>query len=67
MPTTSFGVTVGSVNDTPAIDGGEKYFQSDQKAYRWIDRNGEHFESSAVDVLMSVGFNPNSLLARQSR
>jgi len=48
---------IGSVNDTPAIDGGERYFQSDQYAYKWTDRRGEHCKSTAKDVLAEFGFN----------
>jgi hypothetical protein len=58
---------IGSINDTPAIDGGEKYFQSDQYAYKWTDRNGEHEERSAVDVLRSSGFNPTSPYTSRKR
>ena len=48
---------IGSVNDTPAIDGGEKYFQSDQHAYRWKDRKGGyHSVRSAKQVLHENGF-----------
>jgi hypothetical protein len=48
---------IGSVNDTPAIDGGERYFQSDLYVYRWTDRRGEHCKSTAKDVLAEFGFN----------
>jgi hypothetical protein len=58
---------IGSVNDTPAIDGGEKYFQSDQYAYRWIDKKGEHEVRSAMDVLTSSGFNPTSPYTSRKR
>jgi hypothetical protein len=58
---------IGSVNDTPAIDGGEKYFQSDQYTYRWIDKKGEYVERSAMDVLRSSGFDPNSPYTSRKR
>ncbi len=58
---------IGSVNDTPAIDGGEKYFQSDQYAYRWTDRKGPHALRSAMDVLTSSGFNPTSPYTSRKR
>jgi hypothetical protein len=48
---------IGSVNDTPAIDGGERYFQSDQYAYKWTDRRGDHCKTTARDVLAEIGFN----------
>jgi hypothetical protein len=48
---------IGSVNDTPAIDGGERYFQSDQYAYKWTDRRGDHCKSTAREVLAEFGFN----------
>ncbi len=48
---------IGCVNDTPAIDGGERYFQSDQYAYKWTDRRGEHCKSTAREVLAEFGFN----------
>jgi hypothetical protein len=58
---------IGSVNDTPAIDGGEKYFQSDQYAYRWIDKKGDHAVRSAMDVLTSSVFNPTSPYTSRKR
>lgn len=48
---------IGSVNDTPAIDGGERYFQSDQYAYTWTDRRRDHHKTTAKDVLAEFGFN----------
>jgi hypothetical protein len=48
---------IGSVNDTPAIDGGERYFQSDLYVYKWTDRRGEHCKSTAKEVLAECGFN----------
>jgi hypothetical protein len=48
---------IGSVNDTPAIDGGERYFQSDLYVYKWTDRRGEHCKSTAKEVLAEFGFN----------
>ena len=48
---------IGSVNDTPAIDGGERYFQSDQCVYKWIDRRGEHCKRTVKEVLAEFGFN----------
>jgi hypothetical protein len=48
---------IGSVNDTPAIDGGERYFQSDRFVYKWTDRRGEHCKSTAREVLAELGFN----------
>jgi hypothetical protein len=48
---------IGSVNDTPAIDGGERYFQSDQYVYKWTDRRGEHYKTTAKEVLAEIGFN----------
>jgi hypothetical protein len=48
---------IGSVNDTPAIDGGERYFQSDLYVYKWTDRRGEHSKSTAKEVLAEFGFN----------
>src|SRR5215469_15184791 len=58
---------IGSVNDTPAIDGGEKYFQSDQNAYRWIYKKGEHAVRSAMDVLTSSGFDSTSPYTSRKR
>jgi len=58
---------IGSVNDTPAVDWGEKYFQSDQYAYKWIDKKGEHEVRSAMDVLTSSGFNPTSPYTSRKR
>jgi hypothetical protein len=48
---------IGSVNDTPAIDGGERYFQSDLYVYKWTDRRRKHCKSTAKEVLAEVGFN----------
>ncbi|MGC1932100.1 MAG: hypothetical protein WA667_24270 [Candidatus Nitrosopolaris sp.] len=48
---------IGSVNDTPAIDGGERYFQSDLYVYKWTDRRGEHYKNTAKEVLAEFGFN----------
>ena len=48
---------IGSVNDTPVIDGGERYFQSDPYVYKWTDRRGEHCKSTAKEVLAEFGFN----------
>jgi len=48
---------IGSVNDTPAIDGGERYFQSDLYVYKWTDRRGEHCKSTVKEVLAEFGFN----------
>jgi hypothetical protein len=58
---------IGSVNDTPAIDGGEKYFQSDQYAYSWIGKKGAHAVRSAMDVLTSSGFDPTSQYTSRKR
>ena len=58
---------IGSVNDTPAIDGGERYFQSDQYAYRWIDRNGNHTVNSAREVLAAFGFDAVSRFTSRKR
>jgi len=58
---------IGSVNDTPAIDGGERYFQSDQYAYRWTDRNGGHTVNSAREVLSASGFDATSLYTSRKR
>jgi hypothetical protein len=48
---------IGSVNDTPAIDGGERYFQSDLCVYKWTDRRGDHYKTTANEVLAEFGFN----------
>ncbi|MFY9868608.1 MAG: hypothetical protein WAK17_02720 [Candidatus Nitrosopolaris sp.] len=48
---------IGSVNDTRAIDGGERYFQSDLYVYKLTDRRGEHCKSTAKEVLAELGFN----------
>jgi hypothetical protein len=48
---------IGSVNDTPAIDGGERYFQSDLCVYKWTDRRGDHYKTTAKEVLAEFGFN----------
>ena len=58
---------IGSVNDTPAIDGGEKYFQSDQYAYRWTDRNKSHIVRSAKEVLNASGFDSTSIYTSRKR
>jgi hypothetical protein len=59
---------IGSVNDTPAIDGGEKYFQSDQYAYRWIGIKGKEYAvRSARDVLTSSGFDRTSPYTSRKR
>jgi hypothetical protein len=58
---------IGSVNDTPAIDGGERYFQSDQYAYRWADRNGNHTVNSAREVLAACGFDAVSRFTSRKR
>jgi hypothetical protein len=58
---------IGSVNDTPAIDGGERYFQSDQYAYRWTDRNGGHTVNSAREVLSASGFDATSIYTSRKR
>ena len=58
---------IGSVNDTPAIDGGEKYFQSDQYAYRWTDRNKSHVVRSAREVLTTSGFDSESPYTSRKR
>jgi hypothetical protein len=47
----------GTVNDTPAIDGGERYFQSDLCVYKWTDRRGDHYKTTAKEVLSEFGFN----------
>lgn len=58
---------IGSVNDTPAVDGGEKYFQSDQYAYRWTDRNKSHTVRSAKEVLTASGFDATSRYTSSKR
>jgi hypothetical protein len=58
---------IGSVNDTPAIDGGEKYFQSDQYAYRWADRKKARTARSAMDVLIASGFDSTSPYTSRKR
>ena len=56
---------IGSVNDTPAIDGGERYFQSDQYAYRWTDRNGNHCKL-CQGGLSASGFDATSIYTSRS-
>jgi hypothetical protein len=58
---------IGSVNDTPAVDGGEKYFQSDQYAYRWTDRKKSHAVRSVKDVLNASGFDAISRYTSSKR
>lgn len=58
---------IDSVNDTPAIDGGEKYFQSDQYAYRWTDRKKDHAARSTKDVLTASGFDSQSPYTSRKR
>jgi len=58
---------IGSVNDTPAVDGGEKYFQSDQYAYRWTDRNKSHAVRSVKEVLTASGFDATSIYTSRKR
>lgn len=48
---------IGSVNDTPAIDGRERYFQSDLCVYKWTDRRGDHYKTTVKEVLVEFGFN----------
>jgi hypothetical protein len=58
---------IGCVNDTPAIDGGERYFQDTaySYAYKWTDRKGSHTKNSAREVLSESGFNTDKALSRR--
>jgi hypothetical protein len=58
---------IGSINDTPAIDGGERYFQSDQYAYKWSDRCGDHTVNSVREVLAASGFDAVSRYTSRKR
>jgi dihydroxyacetone kinase DhaKLM complex PTS-EIIA-like component DhaM len=58
---------IGSVNDTPAVDGGEKYFQSDQHAYKWTERKKFHEARSVRDVLDASGFDSTSRYTSSKR
>jgi hypothetical protein len=48
---------IGNVNDSPAIDGGERYFSDGN--YQWIDKKGVSRTASSVsNILHECGFDP---------
>ena len=57
---------IGNINDTPSIDGGERYF--DNARYEWKDtKNGWCSASSLRLILQQCGFNSGSYYTSKKR
>ena len=49
---------IGYVNDSPAIDGGEKYFAGGPNTYSWVNKKTgkQEYAATAKEILQGCGF-----------
>jgi hypothetical protein len=57
--------SIGNINDTPSIDGGEGYFSGG--SYKWVDsRTGHQLSAMSVrGILSECGFNTTSWISKR--